>query len=193
MKQIYLMAPAFAFLITLNGCRSDVSRPGSHATASSSTLSSNAIASNGIAATEPRFTSCYKGDTWTCAVEAAIVKESNTLRSTSPLTQSFESSYVARTWSDSQAETGQISHLGFPEARQEVLVSAFPEANWDFLAENVAMLQSSDPDAKKIAKQFVTMWKNSPGHLMNIQGPFTYMGVGVSRIGNTFYATQLFH
>ncbi len=180
----------------LTACRSDkddavVSEPvlgGADATAHSPSIATDPVAEG----SSPLLNTCYKGDTWTCAVEAAVVRETNLLRS-KPLIQSFESSYVARGWSEAQAQTGQLSHDGFPEKRQEALEEAFPKNSWPFFAENVAMTQASDPDANKIAKQFVTMWKGSPGHMKNIQGRYQYLGVGIVRLGNSFYATQLFH
>jgi len=143
-------------------------------------------------ATAPLLDTCYKGDTWTCMVEAALVKETNLLRN-KPLVQDFESSYVARQWSASQAESGALSHEGFPDQRRELLTEAFPGQSWTFYAENVAMTQASNPDANAIAKQFVTMWRNSEGHRRNMMGNYRYVGVGVARVGNSFYATQIFH
>jgi uncharacterized protein YkwD len=139
----------------------------------------------------PSLTTCYKGDVWTCAVEAAIVKETNLLRSKA-LIQSFEDSYVARSWSIVQGEVGRISHDGFPEERGDLLKSAFA-AEWDVTAENVAMAQTLDTDPAKVGKQFVQMWNGSAGHRANMLGNYIYIGVGVKRIGNTIYATQLFH
>ncbi|RYZ58927.1 MAG: CAP domain-containing protein [Proteobacteria bacterium] len=139
----------------------------------------------------PALTTCYKGDVWTCAVEAAIVKETNLLRSKA-LTQSFEDSYVARAWSISQAEVGRISHDGFPEDRTELLKTTF-QAEWGVFAENVAMAQTLDTDPAKVGKQFVQMWNGSAGHKANMLGNYTYIGAGVTRVGNSIYATQIFH
>ena len=58
--------------------------------------------------------------------------------------------------------------------------------------ENIAYLSGYSGDAN-IANQFMTNWMNSSGHRANILSPnFTSMGVGVYKIGNTYYATQEF-
>lgn len=136
---------------------------------------------------------CYKGDAFACAIEQIIVAETNKLRSNGALLQSAESSFVVRLWSKTQADVGSISHDGFPAERKKVLKAEFPNANWSFFAENVAMLQSGGSDASKIAQQFVEMWWKSPGHKANMIGNYKKIGVGVSKKGNSYYATQIFH
>lgn len=91
----------------------------------------------------PSLQSCYQGDEWTCEVEAEITRLTN-LKREKPLIQSFESSFVARSWSREQADVDQISHSGFPAARNSVLIREFPEAGWKFWAENVAMFGGRD-------------------------------------------------
>lgn len=135
---------------------------------------------------------CYKGDEFSCAVEAAIVVEMNRLR-TSPLPQSPEASFVARLWSSAQALTGKISHDGFPKDRQSVLIKEFPGDRIRFHAENVAMTGGSSNDPLKLAKTFVTMWYNSEGHRKNMLGNHKGVGVGVSIKGSKAYATQIFY
>lgn len=143
---------------------------------------------------KPLMTSCYKGDTFSCAVEVAIVAETNKVRGTRrALLHSFESSYVARDWSVKQAAEGNISHDGFPYERKKVLNADFPNARWNFSAENVGRISGSGSDPTAVAKQFVDMWENSAGHLQNINGNYVYIGAGVARAGNNIYATQVFH
>lgn len=58
--------------------------------------------------------------------------------------------------------------------------------------ENIAYLSGYSGDSN-IANQFMTNWMNSSGHRANILSPnFTSIGVGVYKIGNTYYATQEF-
>lgn len=144
---------------------------------------------------KPLLKSCYKGDTFTCQVEATIVSETNLVRGSSrkALVHDYESSFVARTWSEEQADAGNISHDGFPYERKKVLTAEFPNASWGFFAENVAMMSNRETDAVVIGKKFVEMWKNSSGHLTNMLGNYTYLGVGVTKVGNNVYATQIFH
>lgn len=48
-------------------------------------------------------------------------------------------------------------------------------------------------DQKKLAKNLVDGWMNSPGHRANILHPgFRYLGVGIARSGDSIYATQNF-
>lgn len=135
---------------------------------------------------------CYKTDAFICEIEKIIVSETNKHRTTA-LIHNKESSWVSRQWSDAQAAKGEISHDGFPAARKAALTAEFPTAKWSFYAENVAMNQSSGSDASKIAKAFVEMWWNSAGHKANILGNYKSIGVGVSKKGNSYYATQIFY
>lgn len=146
---------------------------------------------SGPEAEAPSLTSCFKGDIWTCAVEAAIVRETNILRE-KPLLQSFEDSFVAREWSSAQAQVGKISHDGFPDLRKASLRMNF-NAAWGVFAENVAMVQTLESDPARVGKIFVQMWNGSPGHRTNLLGNYTYLGAGVARVGNSVYATQIFH
>lgn len=58
--------------------------------------------------------------------------------------------------------------------------------------ENIAYLSGYSGDAN-IANQFMTNWMNSSGHRANIlSSNFTSMGVGVYKVGDTYYATQEF-
>lgn len=48
-------------------------------------------------------------------------------------------------------------------------------------------------DQKKLAKNLVDGWMNSPGHRANIlHSGFKYLGVGIARSGDNIYATQNF-
>ena len=147
--------------------------------------------SSAVAAASPSLTTCYKGDVWACAVEATIVKETNLLRQKA-LLQSFEDSFVAREWSSAQAEVGKISHDGFPDQRKVSLLANF-NASWGVFAENVAMARTQELDPVRVGKIFVQMWNGSPGHRTNMLGNYTYLGAGVARVGNSIYATQIFH
>ncbi len=143
---------------------------------------------------KPLLTTCYKGDSFACAVEAVILKETNSLRPASrPLTMDFESSYVARSWSEEQLNSGNISHDGFPYERVKVLKQDFPNASWGFFAENVAMSSGKLDDPEAVGQSIVKMWANSEGHLKNMLGNYRYLGVGIATSGNKIYATQIFH
>lgn len=50
-----------------------------------------------------------------------------------------------------------------------------------------------DTDPGRLAAYFVQLWMRSPGHRANILLPeWTCLGVGVVKVGNTYYAGQLF-
>jgi uncharacterized protein YkwD len=138
-------------------------------------------------------TTCYQGDSWSCAVEAEIVNRVNLLRADRPLTQHFESSFVARTWSQAQANQGQLSHTGFPQQRQQVLASEFPQLKFRYLAENVGMSSLTSEDPARVAERIVGLWEQSAGHRANMLASYSFIGVGVFRKGGQFYATQLFY
>jgi uncharacterized protein YkwD len=154
----------------------------------------SAAATNADVKDKPLLAECYKGDAFSCAVEAVIVRETNGVRgSRTPLRQSFEDSFVARRWSQQQASIGNLSHDGFPYERKRVLTSDFPRATWSYLAENVAFLSEGDTSAEAVGIRIVKNWRNSEGHLRNMLGNYRYIGVGVVRKDNSLYATQIFH
>lgn len=151
------------------------------------------VPTQGVGSELPVLTSCYQGDEWTCAVEAAIVAKTNSKRGSNPLAQSFETSFVARDWSAAQLASNRLSHDGFPQERSETLRVNFPDLDFFFAAENVAMTQTNATTADAVAEEIVEMWWNSSGHKRNMLGPYQYLGAGVARSGRIVYATQLFH
>lgn len=142
----------------------------------------------------PQLTGCWEGDSFTCALEAALVEASNRRRSDrSALQQDFESSFVARLWSAEQLRVNTLSHLGFPQDREQQIRDVFPYLQLRFRAENVAMLYTDLTSPEAIAEELVTMWWDSPGHRQNLLSNTVYLGAGVARDGRLIYATQLFH
>lgn len=138
-------------------------------------------------------TSCYQGDAWNCAVEAEIVLQVNALRGANPLVQHFESSFVARTRSNTQATQSRLSHAGFPEEQQLLLTNEFPNLHFVYRAENVAMSTLPSEDPAQVAERLVSNWESSAGHRANMLGSYRFIGVGVVRKGNQVYATQIFY
>lgn len=140
-------------------------------------------------------TSCYKGDAFICEIERIIDEETNKLRASAgkpALKHVKEISFVSRDWSQQQANRGSIGHEGFPDQRKQVWKAEF-QSNASFWAENAAMMSSGSGDASSIAKKFVDMWWNSPGHKANMLSGNTNIGSGVAKKGNSYYATQLFN
>jgi uncharacterized protein YkwD len=59
--------------------------------------------------------------------------------------------------------------------------------------ENIAYIQGVNGNAT-LATQFMDNWMNSSGHRANIlSSNFSSIGIGVYKIGNTYYATQEFY
>ncbi|WP_141732798.1 CAP domain-containing protein [Oligoflexus tunisiensis] len=144
-----------------------------------------------------RLTSCYEGDEWVCAVEAAIVEKTNQKRAgiVAALTHSFEASYAARVHSLHMASVDDsFNHNGFPDSRELTIKQEFPGLKISMRGENIAMFSNGLTDPEDAAEEFVQMWWNSKGHRDNmLRDGIHYIGVGVARSPKGIYATQLFH
>ncbi len=139
---------------------------------------------------------CYKGDAEICKIEAEILRLTNEERAKGgpfgrkkgPLKAAPKLSWLARDWSAVQARRGSIGHDGFPNQRSRKFSEEFSGARADISAENVAMTGYG----QDVAREFFDMWKNSPGHYANMMGDYAAMGIGVARVGNGWYATEIF-
>ena len=59
--------------------------------------------------------------------------------------------------------------------------------------ENIAYIQGTNSNSA-LATKFMDNWMNSSGHRANILSTnFSSIGIGVYKIGNTYYATQEFY
>lgn len=59
--------------------------------------------------------------------------------------------------------------------------------------ENIAYIQGANSNSA-LATKFMDNWMNSSGHRANVlSNNFSSIGIGVYKIGNTFYATQEFY
>lgn len=144
-------------------------------------------------APEPSSDDCIGADEFICAIEVAITYHTNLIRAKNRhLTHHARLSYVARDWSQKQMQRGSIGHQGFPTSRRQVYSASFPSESVSIQAENVAYSSGRSEDAEAIAKMFVNMWTNSAGHRRNMLGNYGIIGVGVTKSGNSYYATQLF-
>jgi uncharacterized protein YkwD len=141
--------------------------------------------------------SCYKAEKFICDIERAIIDQTNAYRSKrglQPLACALKLGFAARTWSNSQARKGWISHSGFPNARYQDIQQEFGSSdNIDISAENVAMTGSSGTDAQAVATDFTDMWWGSSGHRANMLGDYKSIGVGIASDGSgSYYGTQDF-
>jgi cysteine-rich secretory family protein len=112
--------------------------------------------------------------------EAAFVAKINQLRASvgvGQLSVDGNLTSVARSWAQSMANAGTISHN--PNLKNMVT------GNWSFLGENVGV----GPNVDSLFTAFV----NSPHHYANLVDPrFTYVGVGVVWSGGTMYTSHEF-
>jgi uncharacterized protein YkwD len=139
---------------------------------------------------------CIGGDDTTCFIESEIFRLTNIRRKSEnrpALIFDAQYGYVARDWSIKQANQKKISHEGFPGGRTSIYEQAFGKLETSYVAgENVASVTNPNLTAQQVAAAIVNNWWNSPGHKKNILGDFSLLGIGISKVGNSFYATQLF-
>ena len=142
---------------------------------------------------------CYQGDEFTCQVEAEIARLTNLRRFNSglgELTFHGHLSFVARTWSDIQAQRNSIGHDGFPSHRAGVYRNEFGSMeDIAIRGENVAMYSwGAGQTAEAVAAQLTTQWWQSSGHRANMLGSYDGIGVGVARRSNgSVFGTQIFY
>lgn len=138
---------------------------------------------------------CHKApDAYTCEVEQEVARLTNLKRQQAglaPLTFDKRIGYVARLWSQEQANRNTISHEWFNSgewARQfeQEFKTRAPRG-----AENVA--QNIDAgSATATAQRLVDMWWGSAPHRANMKGNYRNIGVGFVKKGTLTYATQNF-
>jgi uncharacterized protein YkwD len=124
-------------------------------------------------------------------IEAAIRQGINQVRQENklqPLQNNEELAQVARNYSRQMAEQNFFSHTGSDGSTLEKRVRAGGIYYW-VVGENLFKSKNiSQPVSPAIDG-----WMKSPGHRENILRPFfSETGVGVWRVGNSYYITQLF-
>ena len=100
--------------------------------------------------------------------------------------------YYARIKSKDMGDNGYFSH----EDQQGNLITVKMQADgvsYRAWAENIGYIQGMDNNSS-IANKLMDNWMNSSGHRANILSTnYNSIGVGVYKIGNTYYATQEFY
>lgn len=98
----------------------------------------------------------------------------------------------ARIKSKDMGDNGYFSH----EDLQGRLITVQMKADgvsYNAWGENIAYIQGINNNSA-LATQFMDNWMNSSGHRANILSTnFSSIGIGVYKIGNTYYATQEFY
>ncbi|WP_418223199.1 CAP domain-containing protein [Clostridium isatidis] len=100
--------------------------------------------------------------------------------------------HYARIKSQDMGDRGYFNHTN-PEGQ---LITAQMQADgvsYRAWGENIAYISGMSGNSQ-LATKFMDNWMNSSGHRANILSTnFTSIGVGVYKIGNTYYATQEFY
>lgn len=100
--------------------------------------------------------------------------------------------HYARIKSKDMADNGYFSH---EDLKGNLITEQMKADGVSYKAwgENIAYIQGID-DNSVLATKFMDNWMNSSGHRANILSTnFSSIGIGVYKIGNTYYATQEFY
>ena len=128
-------------------------------------------------------------------IEQAIFQRVNTERTAAglpALSYNTTMEHYARIKSKDMGDNGYFSH----EDKQGNLITAQMKADgvsYRAWGENIAYIQGINSNSA-LATKFMDNWMNSSGHRANILSTnFSSIGIGVYKIGNTYYATQEFY
>ena len=119
------------------------------------------------------------------------VNEERAKAGVAPLSYSNTMQKYARIKSEDMGVRKYFSHED-PNGQLITVKMKADGVSYNAWGENIAYLGGYSGDSN-IANKFMTNWMNSSLHRANILSPnFTSIGVGVYKIGNTYYATQEF-
>jgi uncharacterized protein YkwD len=133
-------------------------------------------------------------DAYIAQVEQAIfqiVNKERTANGLSSLTYSGTMEYYARYKSKDMGDKGYFDHH---DLNGELITAKMKRdgVSYNAWGENIAYIQGSY-DNVFLAATFMDNWMNSSGHRANIlSSNFSSIGIGVYKVGNTYYATQEF-
>ncbi|WP_291650272.1 CAP domain-containing protein [Clostridium sp.] len=100
--------------------------------------------------------------------------------------------HYARIKSKDMGDRGYFDHKD-PQGKLITEQMKADGVSYSAWGENIAYIQGVSGNAT-LATQFMDNWMNSPGHRANIlSSNFSSIGIGVYKIGNTYYATQEFY
>ena len=129
------------------------------------------------------------------AIEQAIFQRVNQERTAAglpALSYNTTMEKYARIKSKDMGDNGYFAH----EDKQGNLITVKMKADgvsYRAWGENIAYIQGMN-DNNALATKFMDNWMNSSGHRANMLSTnFSSIGVGVYKIGNTYYATQEFY
>lgn len=110
----------------------------------------------------------------------------------SPLTYNSDMEYYARYKSKDMGDKGYFNHN---DLNGELITAKMKRDGVSYKAwgENIAYIQGAF-DNDSLASKFMDNWINSSGHRTNIlSSNFSSIGIGVYKVGDTYYATQEFY
>ncbi|WP_195263878.1 CAP domain-containing protein [Clostridium sp. 1001275B_160808_H3] len=100
--------------------------------------------------------------------------------------------HYARIKSKDMGDRGYFDHKD-PQGKLITEQMKADGVSYSAWGENIAYIQGVSGNAT-LATQFMDNWMNSSGHRANIlSSNFSSIGIGVYKIGNTYYATQEFY
>ena len=100
---------------------------------------------------------------------------------------------VARNHSENMSRKSNLSHDGFPHAREHDYKRLFPEYKMIYvLAENVAKLSKYGQSAELVASESIKAWMRSASHRKNIVNQnYSKTGIGVFVDDRHIWITQI--
>ena len=129
------------------------------------------------------------------AVETAIYNKVNEERAKAgvpALTYNTVMQKYARIKSQDMGDRGYFDHKN-PEGKLITEQMKADGVSYRAWGENIAYISGMSGNAQ-LATKFMDNWMNSSGHRANIlSSDFSSIGIGVYKIGNTYYATQEFY
>ncbi|GKX67136.1 CAP domain-containing protein [Inconstantimicrobium mannanitabidum] len=148
-------------------------------------------------ATKPSTTtqSTASSDKFIAEIEQLIFNKVNQERAKAGVPQlSYNSTmeHYARIKSQDMGDRGYFDHKN-PEGKLMADIMKADGVNYMAWGENIAYIGGVTGNST-LADNFMTNWMNSPGHRANILSTnFSSIGIGVYKIGDTYYATQEFY
>ena len=143
----------------------------------------------------PSDTPVVSDSNYIAEIEQAIFQRVNEERSAAglpALSYNTTMEHYARIKSKDMGDNGYFSH----EDKQGNLITTQMKADgvsYRAWGENIAYIQGTNSNSD-LATKFMDNWMNSSGHRANILSTnFSSIGIGVYKIGNTYYATQEFY
>lgn len=134
-------------------------------------------------------------DSYIAEIEQAIFTRVNEERASAglpALSYNNTMQHYARLKSKDMGDRSYFDHTN-PEGKLITEQMKSDGVSYKAWGENIAYISGVSGNVK-LATQFMNNWMNSPGHRANIlSSNFSSIGVGVYKIGNTYYATQEFY